>query len=49
MLNERDKKAKEFIQKYWASLTVDKVIEFLMNVQKVTGPFPISKDVPIFQ
>ena len=38
-----DKKGEPFVRKYTSSLTVDKVISFLMNAQKVTGPFPISK------
>jgi len=41
-----DKKAQPFIQEQLSSLTVDRVIDFLMNVQKVTGPFPISKNAP---
>ena len=40
-----DKKAELFIQKRLLSLTADKVIKFLMDTQKVTGPFPISKTV----
>ena len=42
-----DKKAEMFTQKYLSSLTVDKVIGFLMNAQKVTGSFPVSKTVPL--
>ena len=41
-----DEKASVFFQKYLASLTVDKVIKFLMDTQDVTGPFPISKTIP---
>lgn len=40
-----DKRAEPFVQKYLLSLTADKVIEFLMNAQKIRGPFPISKTV----
>lgn len=43
-----DKKAAKIYKKYLSSLTVDKVIKFLMDAQKVTGPFPISKIVPAF-
>ena len=41
-----DKKAEPFVRKHLLSLTVDKVIKFLANAQKVTGPFPVSKIVP---
>ena len=41
-----DKKAEKIYKKYLSSLTADKVIKFLMDTQKVTGPFPVSKAVP---
>ena len=41
-----DKKARPFVQKYQSSLTADIVIKFLMDAQRVRGPFPISKTVP---
>ncbi len=43
-----DKKAAKIYKKYLSSLTADRVIKFLMDTQKVTGPFPVSKTVPIF-
>ena len=43
---EADRRAEEFVRKYRPRLTVDGVIAFLMNAQKVTGPFPISREVP---
>lgn len=41
-----DEKANAFFQKYPVSITVDRVIAFLMDVQDVAGPFPISKTIP---
>jgi len=43
-----DKKAAKVYKRYLSSLTADKVIKFLMDTQKVTGPFPISKVIPAF-
>ena len=43
-----DKKAAKIYKKYLSSLTADKVIKFLMDTQKVTGPFPVSKTIPTF-
>ena len=43
---EADKKAEEFIKKNRRLVTVDKVIDFLMHAQEITGPFPISKETP---
>ena len=42
---EAAKRAEAIEQRYLMSLTPDKVIDFLMNVQEVTGSFPISKKV----
>lgn len=42
---EADKRAQIFIKKHWPKMTVDQVIRFLVDVQKITGPFPISKEV----
>lgn len=41
-----EKKAKILVKKYLSSLTVDKVIKFLMDAQKITGPFPIPTTTP---
>jgi len=43
-----DKRAEKICKKHLSSLTPDKVIRFLMDAQKVTGPFPVSKIVPVF-
>ena len=43
-----DKKAAKFYKRYQSSLTADRVIKFLMDTQRVTGPFPVSKIVPTF-
>jgi len=40
-----DKKAKAFTKKHASFITADKVIKFLADTQKVTGPFPISKSL----
>ena len=40
-----DKKAMVFAKKHAAAMTPDKVIKFLADTQKVTGPFPISKSL----
>ena len=42
-----DKKAKAFAKKHMYSITADKVIKFLADTQKATGPFPISKSLLI--
>jgi len=42
-----DKKAEKFSKKHLLSLTADRIIKFLMDTQRVTGPFPVSKDIPV--
>ena len=43
---EADKRAEELAREYWPSLSVENVIEFLMNAQGIIGSFPISKEIP---
>ncbi len=42
-----DKRAEKFSKRHLSSLTADKIIKFLMDTQGVTGPFPVSKDIPV--
>lgn len=41
-----DKLADKYEKEHWPTVTVDHVIKFLMDVQKITGHFPISREIP---
>lgn len=43
-----DEKAEVINRKHISYITADTVIKFLMDTQKVTGPFPVSKTLPVF-
>lgn len=41
-----DELAEAFINKHWQQMNVDQIIKFLMDVQKIVGPFPVSRKIP---